>query len=70
MVNANELCVVPVAGSEPQLTVEFEQPDRIATSPRTVPGFDGMIVKAFKRHELYEFNGTSLSLLQSDFPHV
>lgn len=70
MVNANELCVVPVAGSEPKLPVEFEQPYRIATSPRTVPGFDGMIVKAHNRHELYEFNGSSLSPVQGDFPHV
>lgn len=70
MVKAEEFCVVPVAGSEPQLPVEFEQPYRIATTPRTVPGFDGIIVKAFNRHELYEFNGSSLSLVQSDFPHV
>ena len=70
MVNADEFCVVPVAGSEPQLPVEFEQPYRIATSPRTVPGFDGMIVKAANRHELYEFKGSSLSLVEEEFPHV
>ncbi|MFV1530999.1 MULTISPECIES: hypothetical protein [unclassified Phaeobacter] len=70
LANAEEFCVVPVAGSEPKLPVEFEQPYRIATSPRTVPGFDGMIVKALNRHELYEFNGLSLSLVEEDFPHV
>ncbi|NRB36505.1 MAG: hypothetical protein HRU31_17600 [Rhodobacteraceae bacterium] len=70
MANAEEFCAVPVAGSEPQLPVEFEQPYRIATSPRTVPGFDGMIVKAANRHELYEFNGSSLTLVKEDFPHV
>ena len=70
MVNADGFCVVPVAGSEPLLPVEFEQPYRIATSPRTVPGFDGMIVKAANRHELYEFNGSSLSLVEEEFPHV
>lgn len=70
MVNADDFCVVPVAGSEPQLPVEFEQPYRIATSPRTVPGFDGMIVKAANRHELYVFDGSSLSLVEEDFPHV
>jgi hypothetical protein len=70
MVDAEELCVVPVAGSEAQLPVEFEQPYRIATSPRIVPGFDGLIVKATNRHELYEFNGSSLSLIEDDFPHV
>jgi hypothetical protein len=69
MGNANQFCVVPVAGSEPQLPVEFERPFLIATSPRTVPGFDGMIVKAVQRYELYEFNGSSLTLLQRDFPH-
>lgn len=68
--NAQEFCVVPVAGSEPQLPVEFEQPYRIATLPRTVPGFDGMIVEALNRHELYKFNGSSLSLMEEDFPHV
>lgn len=70
MVNADEFCVVPVVGSEPKLPVEFEQPYRIATSPRTVPGFDGMIVEAINRHELYEFDGSSLSLVEEDFPHV
>ena len=68
--NADEFCVVPVAGSEPQLPVEIEQPYRMATSPRTVPGFDGLIVKAANRHELYEFNGSSLSLVEEEFPHV
>ena len=70
MVNAEEFCVVPVAGSEAKLPVEFEQPYRIATSPRTVPGFDGIIVKAANRHELYEFDGANLSLVEEDFPHV
>jgi hypothetical protein len=70
MVNAEEFCVVPVAGSDAKLPVEFEQPYRIATSPRTVPGFDGIIVKAANRHELYEFDGSNLSLVDEDFPHV
>jgi hypothetical protein len=70
MANAEEFCVVPVAGSEAKLPVELEQPYRIATSPRTVPGSDGMIVKAANRQELYEFNGSSLSLVEDDFPHV
>lgn len=70
MANAEKFCVAPVAGSEAQLPVEFEQPYRIATSPRTVPGFDGLIVKATNRQELYEFNSTSLSLVEGDFPHV
>ncbi|AFO91458.1 hypothetical protein PGA1_c17580 [Phaeobacter inhibens DSM 17395] len=68
--NAEGFCVAPVAGSEAHLPVEFEQPYRIATSPRIVPGFDGLIVKALNRHELYEFNGSSLSLMEDDFPHV
>lgn len=68
--DAEEFCVVPVAGSEAKLPVEFEQPYRIATSPRTVPGFDGIIVKAANRHELYEFDGSNLSIVEEDFPHV
>ena len=70
MANAEEFCVVSVAGSEARLPVEFAQPYRIATSPRTVPGFDGMIVKAAIRQELYEFNGSSLSVVEDDFPDV
>lgn len=68
--NAEDVCVVPVVGGQAKLPVEFEQPYRIATSPRSVPGFDGLIVKASNRHELYKFNGSSLTLIQDDFPHV
>ncbi len=68
--NAADVCVVPVVGGQAMLPVEFEQPYRIATSPRFVPGFEGVIVKATNRQELYEFNGTSLALIQNDFPHV
>ncbi|ATG43813.1 hypothetical protein PhaeoP18_01854 [Phaeobacter piscinae] len=70
MANAEEFCVIPVAGSEAKLPVEFEQPYRIAASPRIILGFDGMIVKAANRQELYEFSGSSLSLVEDDFPHV
>lgn len=68
--NAQEVCVVPAIGGQAKLPIEFEQPYRIATSPRTVPGFDGLVVKALNRHELYEFNGSSLTLIQNDFPPV
>lgn len=69
-VHADDICIVPVVGGQPKLPIEFEQPYRMATSPRRVPGFDGLIVKAFNRHELYEFNGESLTLIEDDFPHV
>lgn len=68
--NAQEFCILPVAGSEPRLSVEIDQPYRIAISPKVVPGFDGLIVNALNRPELYEFDGESLSLIESDFPHV
>jgi hypothetical protein len=68
--HAEQYCIQPVAGGEPTLSVELDQPYRIATSPKVVPGFDGLVVKALNRHELYEFDGTGLSVIESDFPHV
>lgn len=67
---ATEYCMVSVAGSEPTLSVEVEQPFRIATRPSVVPGYAGLVVNALNRHELYEFDGSSLKLIESDFPHV
>ncbi|MEP3634158.1 MAG: hypothetical protein ABJQ23_19645 [Shimia thalassica] len=67
---AAEYCMVPVAGSEPTLRVEVEQPYRIATRPRVLPGYAGLVVNAFNRHELYEFDGNNLKRIESDFPHV
>jgi hypothetical protein len=65
-----DLCVRPVLGSEPLLDVEREQPYRLATSPRHIPGYDGLVVKAFNRHELYEIRGHRYQKIESDFPHV
>ncbi len=66
---AEELCLLPVEGGEPILKYEIRQPSKIATNPRTVPGFDGMVVHAFYRHELYEFNGRRLRKIEDEFPH-
>lgn len=68
--HAEPFCLMPVAGSEAQLNVEIDQPYRIATSPKIILGFEGLVVKAVNRHALYEFNGVSLNLIESDFPHV
>jgi len=67
---ALKLCVLPVIDSDPKLKVEIEQPYRMATDPRILPSYDGLLIHAFNRHELYEFDGTRVNLIKDPFPHV
>jgi len=67
---ASDYCLRPVPGSEARLEIEKQQPYRIAQDPKEVPGFDGLVVKARNRHELYEFDGRRLKWIVDEFPHV
>jgi hypothetical protein len=67
---AEPLCIRAVPGGEPVLEVEREQPYRIATNPRQVPGFPGLVVQAMNRHALLHFDGQRLREINQAFPHV
>ncbi|MEO1660130.1 MAG: hypothetical protein AAFR51_04020 [Pseudomonadota bacterium] len=68
--NSDELCVKAVPGGEPILDVEVEQPYRIVRHPRQFPGLNGLLVHAFNRQQLLLFDGTSLSPVDADYPHI
>ena len=67
---AETYCVRDVVGGDATLPVEIEQPYRIAVDPTVVPGFDGLVLKALNRNELYVFDGSRYDLIEADFPHV
>ena len=68
--SASNLCILPLLNGQPLLEVESRQPYRMAKTPKLIPGFDGLLVNAMNRHEIYEIKGHSYNKVEAEFPNV